>query len=252
LQRPAGGANWGHLYDPPNDFFGDGFPQPVDFWSILAVMEIHAPEGHIQSLRDVLIHLGIVTAGILIALGLEQTVEWFHHRQQVAEANEMLVQEIRDNRKVLGEYVAKLPTIRNAALGALDEITGMLQKKSERKAELTLVYDEAQLRNTAWETAQAAGAFAHMPYGELSRYSATYRLQDQFLETQKRASDVVSDAYDVWISRGKSGLVLQKMSPSELEAQRARLMHFISTLDMEIWVSEPLRKQYETMLQGRD
>src|SRR3954471_20019003 len=127
-------------------------------------MEIHAPEGHIQSFRDILVHLGIVTAGILIALGLEQTVEWFHHRQQVAEANEMLVQEIRENGKVLGDYSAKLPAIRDAALGALDEITGMLQKKSSAKANLTLLYDEAQLRNTAWTTAQAAGAFTHMPY----------------------------------------------------------------------------------------
>ena len=214
-------------------------------------MEIHGPEGHLQSFRDVLVHLGIVTVGILIALGLEQTVEWFHERQQVAEANEMLAQEIRENRNVLGAYAAKLPAIRDAALGALDEITGMLQKKSKPTAGLTLIYDEAQLRNTAWTTAEAAGAFTHMPYGELSRYAATYRMQDQFLETQKRASDVVAGAYDVWISRGQAGQILQEMSPSELEAERARLMHFISTLDMEIWVSEPLRKQYETMLQER-
>ena len=39
-------------------------------------MEIHARHGQVQSLRDVAVHLAIVTIGILIALGLEQAVEW--------------------------------------------------------------------------------------------------------------------------------------------------------------------------------
>jgi hypothetical protein len=62
-------------------------------------------------------------------------------------------------------------------------------------------------------------------------------MQDQFLETQERTSDVVSSAYGAWINR-KARQVLQEMSPSELEAERAQLMHFISTLDMENLVSE--------------
>jgi hypothetical protein len=35
-------------------------------------MELHLP-GPIRSLKDFLTHLGIITLGILIALGLEQT-----------------------------------------------------------------------------------------------------------------------------------------------------------------------------------
>ena len=46
-------------------------------------MELHAPAGPIHSLKDFSLHLGIVTVGILIALGLEQLVE-AHHRATVA------------------------------------------------------------------------------------------------------------------------------------------------------------------------
>lgn len=46
-------------------------------------MELHAPGGPVRSLKDFLVHIGVVTLGILIALGLEQLVE-AHHRSQLA------------------------------------------------------------------------------------------------------------------------------------------------------------------------
>ena len=79
-------------------------------------MEIHPP-GHIQSFRDVAIHLAIVTAGILIALGLEQTVEFFNHRRLVAEARANILSEIRDNKQELDKQVALLGRFRSAFAG---------------------------------------------------------------------------------------------------------------------------------------
>jgi hypothetical protein len=46
-------------------------------------MELHAPGGPVRSFKDFLVHIGVVTLGILIALGLEQLVE-AHHRSQLA------------------------------------------------------------------------------------------------------------------------------------------------------------------------
>ena len=46
-------------------------------------MDLHAPEGPIRSVKDFLMHIVIVTIGILIALGLEQLVE-MHHRGKLA------------------------------------------------------------------------------------------------------------------------------------------------------------------------
>ncbi len=210
--------------------------------------EIHAPERHIQSFRDVAIHLAIVTAGILIALSLEQAVEWFHHRELVKEATELMRQEIRDNQKALEQQAVQLRKDREGALSALDFITGLLQKIPGPDG-IDIDFNPVQLRNTSWATAQAAGALAYMPYAELNRYAATYRTQEDYLETQKRAEDAVTGAYDVFIKR-QGKLQFQKLSPAELEAERARMMYCVSALDIQLLKMEPLRKQYaETLKQ---
>jgi hypothetical protein len=48
-------------------------------------MDLHPPGGPVRSLKDFFIHIGVVTPGILIALGLEQLVE-SHHRAHLADA----------------------------------------------------------------------------------------------------------------------------------------------------------------------
>lgn len=45
-------------------------------------MEIHPPEHGIHNWRQFLVHMSTVVLGILIAIGLEQSVEYWHHREQ--------------------------------------------------------------------------------------------------------------------------------------------------------------------------
>ena len=44
------------------------------------MLDVHAPHESIHGWRDFFIHLATITIGLLIALGLEATVEWMHHR----------------------------------------------------------------------------------------------------------------------------------------------------------------------------
>src|SRR5438046_217126 len=64
-------------------------------------MEIHAPDKPILTIKETIVHLSIVTAGILIALSLEGALEWQHHRALVREARANIAVEIQDNRKEL-------------------------------------------------------------------------------------------------------------------------------------------------------
>src|SRR5205085_793855 len=96
-------------------------------------MEIHAPDRHVQSPREIVIHLAIVTAGILIALGLEQTVEWYRHRELAAEARESILNEVRLNKKELDTQIARLPKYRTDTIEVLEFVTDMLDRgKSDR------------------------------------------------------------------------------------------------------------------------
>src|SRR4029077_5858851 len=47
--------------------------------------------------RDFFIHIATIVLGLLIAVSLEQTVEYFHHRREVAETREALRGERESN-----------------------------------------------------------------------------------------------------------------------------------------------------------
>lgn len=71
-------------------------------------MEVHAPHEPIHTWRDFFVHIATITIGLLIAIALEQSVEWFHHRHVVHVARENIRHEIEINR---GEAIADLRAV---------------------------------------------------------------------------------------------------------------------------------------------
>jgi len=63
------------------------------------MLEVHPPQHAAHGWRDFLIHIVTIVIGLLIALGLEQTAEGFHHRTQVQEAREAIAQERAANQQ---------------------------------------------------------------------------------------------------------------------------------------------------------
>jgi hypothetical protein len=61
------------------------------------MLEVHAPYEALRSWKSFFIHIATIVIGLLIAIGLEQTVEFFHHRHQVAEARKAIDLEVRLN-----------------------------------------------------------------------------------------------------------------------------------------------------------
>lgn len=66
-------------------------------------MEIHPPQQGIHSGREFLLHMTTIVLGILIAIGLEQTVEWVHHRQERKQLQSELREEADHNRAIIAE-----------------------------------------------------------------------------------------------------------------------------------------------------
>jgi hypothetical protein len=54
------------------------------------MLDIHPAHHAASTWRDFLIHIATIVLGLLIAIGLEQTVEYFHHRHLAREAREQL------------------------------------------------------------------------------------------------------------------------------------------------------------------
>ena len=58
-----------------------------------------------------MLHLLAITIGLLIALGLEASVERMHHRYLVREARENIAREVRDNQQSLAREMSALPNV---------------------------------------------------------------------------------------------------------------------------------------------
>ena len=72
------------------------------------MIDIHPPQHAPMTRREFFTHLFIVILGILIAIGLEQGVEYLHHRHQVAQLTEQMRAEAQSNLPLIRDSVARL------------------------------------------------------------------------------------------------------------------------------------------------
>ena len=64
------------------------------------MLEVHPPHQAPHTWKDFFIQIATITIGLLIAIGLEQTVEYFHHRYQAREMAARLHEESLQNHQL--------------------------------------------------------------------------------------------------------------------------------------------------------
>jgi hypothetical protein len=81
------------------------------------MLDVHAAHEDIRSWRGFLIHIAAIVIGLLIAVGLEQSVEFFHHRHQREQLVAALQRDGEANRGYLEDDIAKAQGVLDWALG---------------------------------------------------------------------------------------------------------------------------------------
>ena len=61
------------------------------------MLDVHPPHHSPNTLRDFFLHIATICVGLLIAIGLEQSVEAIHHRHQRHQLQEDLHNEAGQN-----------------------------------------------------------------------------------------------------------------------------------------------------------
>lgn len=185
------------------------------------MLEVHAPHGSVASWRDFLVHVAIITIGLLIALGLEQTAEAVHHHHQVNETRQALRHELELNRHAYAESVSEFRRQTAALLNNVVVLRYIQQHPGTPEAQLPgiLVWHASpgSFTDSAWKTAQQSGVAAFMPQEEVRRNDALYDRVDE-----------VSGSFDqIWagIVRARLYSVFDSdpthLSPSEIVAEIA-------------------------------
>jgi hypothetical protein len=148
-------------------------------------MEVHPPHKPIHSIKEFMVHLLAITVGLLIALGLEGSVGWLHHRHLARDARENIFQEMRANQQDVVRQLNALP----ADEKRLDQILSLVDDAQHGRPQKPIggfKWTSVLLRDSAWNAASSTGAITFMDYGEVKGYSQLYAMQKLLSSFQER------------------------------------------------------------------
>jgi hypothetical protein len=190
-----------------------------------------------------MVHLLAITIGLLIALGLESSVEWVHHRHLARDARENIFQEMRDNRQSVLMHLNAIPgevTHLNEVLAAVNS------PKNGRSGEKVEEFNWTTplLSDSSWAAASSTGATSYMDYAEVKRYSQVYATQNLYASTMDRNLEGRRQMF-VFLSRIQAG---GKLPDEEIESGKRTIMSEILTLNMLRELDSGLNERYSGIL----
>jgi hypothetical protein len=139
------------------------------------MLDVHPPHESVHSARDFFIHIATIVIGLLIAIGLEQSVEAIHHRHQRDELTDHMRAEAQRNLPVIRESLVRLQAQRayiqslQAALSSakVSGTTVSVSGVTPRGGSAIFV----SVSRSTWISAQAAGLVALLPSDQAGLYS---------------------------------------------------------------------------------
>jgi hypothetical protein len=205
------------------------------------MIDIHPPQHGSMTRRDFFVHLGIVVLGILIAIGLEQTVEYLHHRHQRHQLEEDLHAEMRMNDEFLKQDFDYLLATRDWAANQAQTIqtalaahntSGLDYRPPPRNFDLYVLPNDS-----VWQHASESGTATLLPREEAQSYTLLYRFRGRLFDTYRQ----LFDAHYVVISSGLRFSAghdprpdLSRMSPAQLDDFAAALGKEATALNTNI------------------
>jgi hypothetical protein len=150
------------------------------------MLDVHDPEHTPHSVRDFLIHIATIVVGLLIAIGLEQTVELIHHRMEVTTTRRELAIEDTRNIKIFHDDEGYLVSTEQQVKAYLAVLQHSLATKTPPPAILNIDPDYDDFQDAVFKAADRTGVLALMPQDEVASVSDRYlnfsQLQDRITE----------------------------------------------------------------------
>jgi hypothetical protein len=142
------------------------------------MLDVHPAHHAASTWRDFFIHIITIVIGLLIAVGLEQTVEYLHRRHQVHDARAALQLEERQNIRCFAlqsrYFHEEIPSLR----GNLAILLYLRAHPHAPAASWPAAFDwrhsTMPYSDAAWKTALQDGVVEHMLPDEVQRYTDIY------------------------------------------------------------------------------
>jgi hypothetical protein len=148
-------------------------------------MDIHVPHEPVMTWKQFFVHMAIVVVGVLIAIALEQTVEWMHHLHQLHELRGALNGDggkaMRDADSVVQSQTAVADYLHKSALAARD--AAGTHRTFVLPAAPAMRFDIPN--NAAWKAAKASGLVSLLPPQEVKAFGEV----DMLIDSSDRSFD---------------------------------------------------------------
>jgi tetratricopeptide (TPR) repeat protein len=182
-------------------------------------MDVHPPQHAITTWRDFFIHIATIVVGLLIAIGLEQTVEWLHHVHQIREIRHTLSDELTANVTSFHRNVSYVRHDRAMLQNDLRIFQYLQQHPATSPDKLpgVVVWSGALSLTTrsAWDAAQQTDALGLMPKPEVETSRLIY--------DQLQKSDAIYEAFSNAIDKADAYQFLtpdvSKLTPAQINAE---------------------------------
>jgi hypothetical protein len=144
------------------------------------MLDVHPPHAPTHTWRDFLIHIATIVIGLLIAIGLEQSVEYFHHRHQLHQLHEDLHAESLRNLHIALADIDDSEALHTRDMAIYQEVVAANRDHRAPVLHTTLGHSGyVKPASAAWTVAQQSGTLSLLPRDEAQLYVRVYSLVDQ-------------------------------------------------------------------------
>jgi hypothetical protein len=181
------------------------------------MLDVHPPHSPTHTWKDFFIHIATIVIGLIIAVGLEQTVEAIHHHHQVQELREALKQERQENRRLFLRNVAYCRYNRAKLLNNLHILLYLQQHPGtpEEKLPGTLVWKQryTPIVDSAYRNGEQSQTLAMLPQKEAKQQARFYAALTSVEQSGQAAGEAGVKASEYSVSDPDPS----HLSPAQLE-----------------------------------
>jgi hypothetical protein len=163
------------------------------------MLDVHPAHHAASTWRDFFIHIATIVLGLLIAIGLEQTVERIHQHYQLRETREALEQERKANEKAWADneydWRRTFVELKNnlTVLEYIRQHPGTPQ--TALPGELRWIQSPFEWNHAVWDAAQQKGVVQLMPIEESNANQEYYGILTSMNEQSLQAWNAINEAH---------------------------------------------------------
>jgi hypothetical protein len=146
------------------------------------MLDVHPAHHAATTWRDFFIHIATIVLGLLIAVGIEQTVEFIHHRHQARETRDNIQQEASRNIAIVLYNQEQFAAEQQQLSTNLDLLNSNFQDAIVL-SRINYAWSFGRLKDAAWNAAKIDGSIALIPSSDVYEASYSYETYDNFIPT---------------------------------------------------------------------